>query len=59
MFTIDATTGGVSASGLDYEQATSHSLTIIASDSGSPARTGTANLEVTVTVGELAIFDDK
>lgn len=53
MFTIDAATGGVSATGLDYETATSHSLTITATDSGNPARSTTASLTVTVTVGGI------
>ena len=56
LFTIDATSGGVSAAGLDYEQATSHSLTITARDSGSPApMSSTATLQVTVTVGQKSL----
>ena len=65
MFTIDATSGGVSALGLDYERATSHSLTITASDAGTPAPlTATTSLDVTVTVrGQYLLYnimyDDK
>lgn len=50
MFTIDASTGGVSAVNLDYETSTSHSLVITARDAGTPQMSSTATLQVSVTV---------
>ena len=52
MFTIDASSGGVSAVGLDYETSTSHSLIITASDAGTPQLSSTATLQVSVSVGK-------
>ena len=51
MFTIDASSGGVSATGLDFETSTSHNLIITASDAGTPQQSSTASLQVSVTVG--------
>ena len=42
MFTIDSVSGAVSATGLDYETSTSHSLIITASDAGTPPLMDTA-----------------
>ena len=49
-FTIDAATGAVSATALDYETSTSHSLTITATDAGTPPLTDTTSLTITVNV---------
>lgn len=55
-FTIDASTGGVSAANLDYETATTHNLVITASDGGTPPMTSTATLQVSVTVRSHIIW---
>ncbi|XP_064600895.1 protocadherin Fat 4-like [Liolophura sinensis] len=49
-FTIDATTGDIRNSAtLDRETTSSYSLTILATDLGTPARTGTATLMIDLT----------
>ena len=59
MFTIDASTGGVSAVNLDYETSTSHSLVITARDAGTPPMSSTATLQVSVTVGDKSGHHDR
>ena len=50
VFDIDSSTGAITLNApLDYETATSHTLTVTASDGGTPALTDTMTLTVTLT----------
>ena len=49
-FTIDSASGVIfTAKTLDYETATSYTLTVTASDGGSPALSSTSDITVTIT----------